>query len=243
MKAIKAIIVDDERPARKELMFLLKSFPEINVIGESDNIEHAVGLIQNEKPDAVFLDVQLAGESGFDLLEKVPIDFKVIFVTAYDEYAIRAFEVNATDYLLKPVDPVRLEQSVNRIFGQPLPPKSKVSTFEYSDSLYVKLNCNTSKFIKLNSVVAISSLGNYTRLHTTDGRNYTVLKTLKQWEEEVPGNHFTRIHRSTMVNIEYINRIEKYSGNYHRIYMLNIKDPFEVSRTCASKLKSLNKQK
>jgi len=241
MKTIKAIIIDDERPARKELMFLLKPFPEIEIVGESDNVEEAAALILNEKPDVVFLDIQLAGENGFDLLDKVPITFKLIFVTAYDEYAIRAFDVNATDYLLKPVDPLRLEQSINRIFGSPFPPQPKVKTFEYSDSLYVKLSCNTAKFIKINSVVVISSIGNYTRLHTKDGRDYTVLKTLKQWEEGLPDIHFARIHRATLVNIEYISRIEKYSRLYYRIHMIDIPDPFEVSRSCASKLKKIGK--
>jgi two-component system, LytTR family, response regulator len=241
MKTIKAIIIDDERPARKELMFLLKPFPEIEIAGESENIEQAVDLINTEKPDVVFLDIQLAGENGFDLLDKVSITFKLIFVTAYDEYAIRAFEVNATDYLLKPVDPLRLEQSINRIFGTPLAPLSKVKTFEYSDSIYVKLSCNTAKFIKLNSVATITSIGNYTRLHVKDGRNYTVLKTLKQWEEELPKKHFIRIHRSSIVNIEYINRMEKYSGIYYRIHLQGIDEPMEVSRSCASKMRKMSK--
>ncbi len=241
MKTIKAIIIDDERPARKELMLLLKPFQEIEIAGESDNIEEAAALILSEKPDVVFLDIQLAGENGFDLLEKVPITFKLIFVTAYDEYAIRAFEVNATDYLLKPVDPLRLEQSINRIFRNPLPPPSQVKAFEYSDSLYVKLSCNSAKFIKISSVVAILSIGNYTRLQAKDGRHYTVLKTLKQWEKELPVDHFARIHRSTIVNIEYVARIEKYSRLYYRIHMTDMKDPFEVSRSCAYKLKKIGK--
>ncbi len=115
MDKLNAIIVDDERPARKELMFLLKDFPEITIVGEADNIADAVLQINENKPDIVFLDIQLAGENGFELLEKVTIDFKVIFVTAFDEYAIKAFEVNATDYLLKPVDPARLKKSLIRI--------------------------------------------------------------------------------------------------------------------------------
>jgi two-component system, LytTR family, response regulator len=243
MKKITAIIIDDERPARKELQFLLENFREMEVIGESDNIDHAVELIQNKKPDVVFLDIQLAGENGFDLLEKVAVTFKLIFVTAYDEYAVRAFEANASDYLLKPVDPARLEKSMKRISGDAVNNKSTVKKFEYRDSLYVKLNNNTAKFIKLNSAVVILSVGNYTKLLANDGKNYLILKTLKQWEEELPDNHFIRIHRTAIVNFEYINRIEKYSGSNLKIYMMNIEKPLNVSRSCASKFRKMQKQK
>jgi len=243
MKRATAIIVDDERPSRKELIYLLKAFPEIEVIGESDNINGAVELIQQWKPEIVFLDIQLAGENGFELLEKVSGDFKVIFVTAYDAYAIRAFEVNATDYLLKPVDPARLELSGRRIFGDLEEPGSKTNRFKYSDLLYVKQSNNTAKFIKLESVVAIHSVGNYSKLVSKEGNTYLVLKTLKQWEEELPEKYFIRIHRSEIVNLEFIIRIEKYSGSYHRIHMSGIKDPLEVSRSCASKLKNIKKLK
>jgi len=243
MKLATAIIVDDERPARRELAYLLKVFPEIEIIGESDDISGAVDLIQKGKPDIVFLDIQLAGENGFELLERANGNFKVIFITAYDEYAIRAFEVNAADYLLKPVDPARLELSVRRIFGESELPVPKTSGFKYNDLLYVKQSNNTAKFIKLDSVVAIHPVGNYSKLVTKDGNGYLVLKTLKQWEEELPEKHFIRIHRSGIINLEFINKFEKYSGNSYRIHMLSIKEPLEVSRSSASKLKNLRRQK
>lgn len=244
MKRATAIIVDDERPARKELAFLLKSFPEIEIVGESETISGAISLIETLKPDIVFLDIQLAGETGFDLLERVSGDFKVIFVTAYDEYAIRAFEVNATDYLLKPVDPARLELSVRRIFEPPGPPPTEVTRrFQYNDLLYVRQTNNTSRFIRLDSVIYIQSVGNYTRLIANDGHGYLVLKTLKQWEEELPEKHFIRIHRSGIINIDYISRIEKQAGSSIRVHLLHMKDPLEVSRSRASKLKSAGNQK
>jgi len=243
MKKLSAIIIDDERPARKELQILLKAFPEIEVIGESDNLSGAVDLIINRSPDVVFLDIQLAGENGFDLLEQVPLTFKLIFVTAYDEYAIRAFEVNATDYLLKPVDPARLEMAIKRLAGNQEQAEPAACKFEYSDLLFVKLSNRTSKFIRLNTVHAIVSMGNYSKLLTGDGRSYFVLKTLKQWEEELPQMHFLRIHRSTIVNLDFIVRIERFSGTCYRTYISEIPEPFEVSRSCASKLRTLNRQK
>lgn len=239
MKKINAIIVDDERPARIELKFLLNTIENVEVIGESDNVDDAVELIQNKKPDLVFLDIQLAGQSGFDLLEKIAITFKVIFVTAYDEYAIKAFEVNATDYLLKPVDPVRLESSIRRVFEQNI--QAKCNKLGYHDSLYVKLSNKTAKFIKLSSVVAITSVGNYTRLLANDHKTYIILKTMKQWENELPNEYFIRIHRTTIVNIEFIQKIEKYSDLHQKIFLLNMDQSFEVSRSCASRLKSIGR--
>jgi two-component system LytT family response regulator len=112
---LRALIVDDERLARKELRSMLSERPEIIVEGEAETVAEAAELIRAEEPDIVFLDVHMHGESGFDLLDKVDVTFKVIFVTAFDAYAIRAFEVNALDYLLKPVNPERLARAVERL--------------------------------------------------------------------------------------------------------------------------------
>ena len=241
MNRATAIIVDDERPARRELAFLLKAIPEIEIVGEAENINGAIELIEKVRPGVIFLDIQLAGENGFDLLEKVSGNFRVIFVTAYDEYALRAFEVNAADYLLKPVEPARLELSVRRILRGSETPQSGIRRFRYSDLLYVSQTNRTSRFIRLDSVVAIQSVGNYSRLVTKDGNAYLVLKTIKQWEEELPEKHFIRIHRSSIVNIGFIISLEKYAGSGHRVHMNSLKDPLEVSRSCASKLKNLYK--
>lgn len=232
-----ALIVDDERSARKELIFLLKSFPEIDVIGEAENIDEAVSIIAKKKPDIVFLDIQLAGEEGFDLLQRVAVKFKVVFVTAYSEYAIKAFEVNATDYLLKPVDPVRLELSLKRIFSTPDENASEKKKFDYADSIYLKLNNHTAKFIELSSIVVITSVGNYSRIETLGGNSFLVLKTIKQWRDDLPSNYFIRIHRATIVNVKHVNKIENYSKTYHRAYLKNFEQPFDISRSCFKNFK------
>ena len=107
-KLLKAIVVDDERLARKELILMLNDFSNIEIEGEAADISTAQKLLAEKNPDLVFLDIQMPGESGFDLINSIPVNTKVIFVTAFDEYAIRAFDVNALDYLLKPVNPKRL---------------------------------------------------------------------------------------------------------------------------------------
>jgi two-component system, LytTR family, response regulator len=174
------------------------------------------------------------------LLEKIDQSIKIIFVTAFDEYAIRAFEVNATDYLLKPVNPERLKVSINRILNKENEGENIAKTFEYTDSIYIRLNNFTSKFIKISSITFIASVGNYSKIVTKEGNHCLVLKTLKQWQEELPHNSFIRIHRSNIINIEHIDRIEKHSNKHQNVFMINLKEPLEISRRYAANLKFLN---
>jgi two-component system, LytTR family, response regulator len=240
MTNLKAIIVDDERLARVNLKKLLEPHPEIEIAGEASSIENALELINLYKPQLVFLDIQLSGETGFDLLELIDNSIKIVFVTAYDEYAIRAFEVNAIDYLLKPVNPERLKVSIERLKNGEMRQKSESKGYEYSDSIYVRLNNYASRFIKISSISFIEPVGNYSKIVTLEGKHCLVLKTLKQWQEELPDNNFVRIHRSSIVNIEHVERIEKKSNDRHRAYLKNITEPLEVSRRYAKKLRSLN---
>ena len=241
MKEITAIIVDDERPARKELIFLLKDIPGVVVQADVDNIRDAIALICTEKPDLVFLDIQLAGENGFDLLKKIPVTFKVIFVTAYDEYAIKAFEANAIDYLLKPVDPKLLKIALKRIMDVSTTNNDDAKKFDYNDSVYVKQSNCTARFIEINSIIAISSIENHSKIETLDGNTYIILKTLKQWESELPETFFIRINSTTIVNLKFINKVETYSKTYHQVLMKHIETPFEVSRKCFKRLKKVSK--
>jgi two-component system LytT family response regulator len=240
MTKIKAIIVDDERLARMNLRRLLEPFPDIEIAGEASSCENAVELINIYKPQLIFLDIQLSGETGFDLLDLIDNSIKIIFVTAYDEYAIRAFEVNAIDYLLKPVNPERLKVSMERLINKEKTQKSEAKSYEYSDSIYVRLNNYASRFIKISSITFIEPVGNYSKIVTIEGKHCLVLKTLKQWQEELPDNNFVRIHRSSIVNIEHVDHIEKKSNTIHRAFLKNISEPLEVSRRYAKKLKSLN---
>jgi two-component system, LytTR family, response regulator len=237
---IKALIVDDERLARVNLRKLLEPHPEIEIVGEANSCISSIDLINLYNPHLIFLDIQLSGETGFDLLELIDNSIKVVFVTAYDEYAIRAFEVNAIDYLLKPVNPERLKESIERVIKREKTQKGEPKSYEYSDSIYVHLNNYASRFIKINSITFIEPVGNYSRIVTSEGKHCLVLKTLKQWQEELPDNNFVRIHRSSIVNIEHVDRIEKKSNTQHRAYMKNIPEPLEVSRRYAKNLKSLN---
>lgn len=241
MNKVKAIIIDDERPARKELSFLLKDHPEVSIVGEADNLKDAVDLILTRKPELVFLDIQLSGENGFDLLHKVCVDFKIIFVTAYDEFAIKAFEVNASDYLLKPVDPKRLKLALARIFDEPYDNDASEKKFNYNDSIFLKQNNCTARFVEINTICAITSIANHSKILTLDGNSYIILKTLKQWEAELPEAFFIRIHRSTIVNLKAILKINTSSKSRNQVFLKNIEEPFEVSRNCYKNLKKMSK--
>ncbi len=232
----KALIVDDERLARKELRSMLAEHPTIEISGEAENVEQAMAQIRAHKPDVVFLDIQMPGESGFHLLEKIAPTFKVIFVTAFDAYAIRAFEVNALDYLLKPINPLRLAQAIERLaVSDPaaLPPRK----LEYDDRLFVESG-EQSRFLRIASIVYIHAADDYSEIHTADGQKALVLKSLREWEERLPEKRFTRIHRSIIVNLDYVEKVEGWFNHSYRIYLHNLTEPLPMSRRYAAKLKA-----
>jgi two-component system, LytTR family, response regulator len=224
-----AIIVDDERLARKELRSLLSEFAEISIIGEAETLTEAVELIHKNKPDVVFLDIQLSNENGFDLLEKVEKTFKLIFVTAFDSFAIRAFEINALDYLLKPVNPERLAKTLERLLEDEDDSKLPLRKLEYEDRLFLELG-ERSKFLKVSSIKYISADGDYTQIFTNEGNKHLVGKSLREWEDRLPEKYFVRIHRSTVVNIEFIEKVERWFNRTNQIYLRGITEPFTISR-------------
>jgi two-component system LytT family response regulator len=235
-KVFKALIVDDERLARNELNRMLKDFSEIEVAAEASDIASAKQCIADVQPDVIFLDIQMPGESGFDLINSVPIDSQIIFVTAFDEYAIRAFEINALDYLLKPVNPKRLQEAVGRLNSTKDAGEGKMRKLDINDRLLLVLN-NTMQFIKINTIIFINAAGDYTELKTTSGLKGITLKPIKEWEYRLPENTFVRIHRSTIINMEFIDRFEEWFNNAYRVYLKQIDEPFTVSRRYAAKLK------
>ncbi|MDQ3063476.1 MAG: LytTR family DNA-binding domain-containing protein [Acidobacteriota bacterium] len=232
----KTIIVDDERLARKEMCALLAGFDEIAIVGEAENINEAVNLIEREKPHIVFLDIQLSGENGFDLLEKTDQNFKLIFVTAFDAYAIRAFEVNALDYLLKPVNPERLAKAIERLHKENVA-KNEFRPLEFDDRIFLELG-GRSVFLKVCDISFISAAGDYSEIFTADGKKHLIEKPLREWEERLPEKHFLRIHRQTIINLEQIEHIESWFNRTFQLRLKKYPQTFAVSRRYAVKLKS-----
>jgi two-component system, LytTR family, response regulator len=241
----RALIVDDERLARKELRSMLGDHPTVEVVGEAETVEQASRLIQAEEPELVFLDIQMPGASGFDLLERITADFEVIFVTAFDAYAIRAFEVNALDYLLKPINPDRLARALERLAGKESTPTFAPSSaseaqaarkLDYEDRLFIEVD-ERSKFVKIKTIVCITAAGDYSEISTSDGQKTLVMKSLKEWEERLPENYFTRIHRSTIINLEYIEHLDGWFNRSYQVQLRHLKEPIVMSRRYAAKLK------
>lgn len=235
---LKALIVDDERLARRELRSLLEKHSAIEIVGEAETVAQALQLIESKQPDVIFLDIQLAGETGFDLLEKAEAEFKTIFVTAFDAYAIRAFEVNALDYLLKPVNPERLRQALEKLSLPAVEKQNKADwrPLEFDDRLFIQTSAR-SFFIKISSISHILAAGDYTEVFTCERQKFLVEKPLSEWEARLPEKHFVRIHRSCIVNLECVERVESWFNRSFQIYLKDSREPLAVSRRYAAKLK------
>jgi len=235
-RALKALVVDDERLARKDLISLLKAHDHITVVGEADDVPTAVKAVEKLNPDVIFLDIQMPGDSGFDLLDRMEAEARIIFVTAYDEYAIRAFEVNALDYLLKPVNPERLAKALERLELQEWETAAGTRRLDYSDRLFLMVGRNF-RFLKVNRLVLVAAAGDYSEVLTSDGTKGLTLKSMKEWETRLPPRHFVRIHRSTIINLEFVDRVEEWFNYSFRVYLKGIEEPCVISRRYATRLK------
>ncbi len=229
-----AVIVDDERLARRELGSLLEAHPDVLIVGEADSVASAAQLVNREEPDVVFLDIQLVGETGFDLFELLDVEPAVVFVTAFEQHAIRAFEVNALDYLLKPVTPERLAAALQKVTAPG--PGAAAVPLDYADRLFLRLD-DRMTFLRVDAIKYITAAADYSYLHTVDGKRRLVHKPLKDWEARLPANYFLRIHRSTIVNMEHVERLEPWSNYSYRVHLVGVDEPLSMSRRYALKAK------
>lgn len=235
-KNYRALIVDDERLARNDLASLLKNFSNIEIVSEAEDVPSAIAEIKTHDPDLLFLDIQMPGDSGFELLNKIDFKGKVIFVTAYDKYAIRAFDVNAIDYLMKPVLPERLRKAIEKLEEDEQQIIVEGKKLKYDDRLFINFN-DQMKFLKVNSIVCIEANGDYTNLYLKDGGKGLVLKPMNEWEDRLPENYFSRIHRSSIINLDFVMKVEKWFNYSYRIHMKSIDEPLTMSRRYAKRLK------
>lgn len=232
---MKVIIVDDERLARKELQTLLAKFPSVEVLAECDSVNSALSEIEKLKPDLVFLDINMPGKDGFALLEELDFIPEIIFVTAYDEYAIKAFEVNALDYLLKPIQAERLEEAINKFQSNELA-ETNTNKLGQNDQVFVK-DGERCWFVKLSDVPMFESEGNYVRVYFENNKPL-ILKSLNNLANKLDENVFFRANRKFIINLNWIESIESWF-NGGLMVKLKTGAKVEISRRQASKLKEM----
>jgi len=242
---IRAVIIDDERLARNELKKLLLEFPEIEVIAEAANAHEGIEKIDSLNPDLVFLDIQMPGKTGFDMLAELEKAPDVIFTTAYDDYALKAFEVNALDYLLKPVEPRRLADALQKLHLEEHNDREGMTDEEISinksllhetDQVFVK-DGERCWFVKLGDIRLFESVGNYAKIYF-GGNKPLILKSLNALEERLDEKVFFRANRKHIVNLRLIEKIEPY---FNGGLLLDLKggEKIEVSRRQTVKFKEM----
>ena len=238
---IKAIIVDDERLARNELKKLLEQHPEIEIVDEASNVDEGVEKIDLIRPDLIFLDIQMPGKTGFDLLAELEKSPRVIFTTAYDEFALKAFEVNALDYLLKPIDPKRLADAIQKLQTEiELEMSSLMGTnrgpLTEADQVFVK-DGEKCWFVKLSEIRLFESVGNYAKVYFSSHKPL-ILKSLNALEDRLDERVFFRANRKHIINLHWIEKIEPYF-NGGLLVELKGGEKIEISRRQTVKFKEM----
>lgn len=233
---MKAIVVEDSRLAREGLLKMLQAYPELNVIGAADHPSNALLLIQEHQPDIIFLDIHMPGESGFDLLEKLDYSPKIIFTTAYSEYAIRSFDFNTIDYLLKPISHERLQLAIDKLKLSNEDNKATKPPLDIHSRMFIK-DGDKCHLIPLESIRYFESCKNHVRIFFNK-ENAFVKKSLNSIEERLPKKHFFRANRQYVVNLHAVSSIEEAVGDGYEITM-NDGKVLEVSRRNAVDLKDL----
>ncbi|MBD1363349.1 response regulator [Mucilaginibacter sp. ZT4R22] len=227
MKKIRALIIDDERAARNEIKRLLANYPNFELVGEASNADEASEKIISLKPDLLFLDIQMPERSGFDLLESLEHVPLVIFTTAYDQYAVKAFEVSALDYLLKPIRQERFEKALAQV-------RQRVNSPDAAGQIFVK-DRQQYHLIQWSSVHLIESMDNYARIFYGE-KNVFLKSSLNQLEGRLDGELFFRINRAQIVNRKHIREVGKNTGNRLKI-TLHTGTELEVSERQSVKFK------
>lgn len=238
MNKFKTIVIDDERLAREEVKRALESYPEFDLIGEASHADEAKTIIENLKPDIIFLDIHMPGKTGFDLLEELTTVPEVVFTTAYDEYAVKAFELNALDYLVKPLRDERFSKTIEKVKNElSKKEKSNIDVLPMHQKIFIK-DGEKCHFVPLTDIHFIESLENYARLYF--GSDKAMIKrSLNLLAEKLDPKVFFRVNRSQMINIHYIKEIHPYFNNKLQI-ILTTGEKVEVSSRQSVKFRNWN---
>ncbi len=232
MRLDRALLVDDEAPARRHLARMLGDLVEVAQVLEARTVTEAVELLARHTVDVIFLDVQMRREEGFALFERGPVSVPVIFVTAHHEHAVRAFEVNALDYVLKPIARERLAAAVARLGASP---RVSTAAFAATDIVWIRER-DRQTFVRLAEVVCITAADDYTELHLADRPSRLSSSSMLDWVARLPTT-FLRIHRSTIVALAHIVEV-RHSTEGASVVMRGLREPLRVGRTHLAELKA-----
>lgn len=213
------LIVDDEALAREELRFLLSKIPSVGRINEANNIDEAEAYILQHHPDVILLDINMPGGSGFDLLERLTLAPAIIFTTAYSEHALKAFEVNALDYLLKPINPSRLASALEKFTHTENTEQNKPVTLNRNSKIFLK-DRDQCWLIPLSDIIYIEAIGNYCRIHFHNAKPM-IKKSLSLLEKKLPSDSFIRANRQEIINIQKIECIEALENQQLQVQLSN----------------------
>lgn len=235
---LRVLLVDDERSARKWLRDLLSAHPEITIIGEADGIASAAELASRDSPDVIFLDIQMPPASGFDLLPLLHPIPRIVFVTAHDAYAVRAFEANALDYLLKPVSPERLAETLRRLQpDQDSRPRTEPAPPRLDPEDYIPLrDRGRLRMVKVGDIAAVEAETAYSRIWLLRRPPMMVLQRIGAWQRLLPEPPFVRIGRSLLLNMEAVRFVERPCRNETRIFLEGNPNPLCVGRSASVRL-------
>ncbi len=240
MNTLKAVIVEDSRLARNELKVLLKDFPDIQLLGEAANVDEGIELIHSTQPDLLFLDINMPEKDGFDLLEaldEVPV---TIFTTAYDEYAIKSFEYNALDYLLKPINTKRFAKAIEKVRSQfeqvPHSSSSEDGKILHEHSqLFIK-DGEKCWMVRLNEITLFEINGNYTQVYFEQNKPL-IYRSLNQIEQKLPDSHFFRANRQQIINLNHIKSVVPWFNGKLKLTLQNGSE-VEISRRQSADFKN-----
>lgn len=238
------LMVEDEVPARRYLRKLLASRGDAEVVGEAMNVEDAFEIWQSQQPNLILLDIQLAHSSGFDLLPLLVPMPKVIFVTAFDQFAVRAFEVNAVDYLLKPVTAARLDQALSKASLLPAMMTEEPSTsppYVASDSVFLQTS-RSLMVVTMDQITSIRADGNFTHVSLVDGSVHFISRLIGEWCRRLPEEIFVRLDRSTLVNRHHMRGIRWISRDHGQLLLTGaMEEGMSLGRTALVRAKELLK--
>ncbi len=233
---MKAIIVEDSRLARQGLKKMLEQHPVINVVGEAENADEAIDLINEKSPDVLFLDINMPGKDAFEMLLDLPYCPRIVFTTAYMEYAIRSFDFNTVDYLLKPIRPERLAVAIDKLTISATQAAAIEEKLEEDSQFFVK-DADKTFLIDLANVRYFESCGNYTRVYFEEESPF-IYKSLSRIERRLPEATFFRVNRQQVINLKWVDQVdESVSGAY--ALTLKSGEKLQVSRNHSARLKNI----